>query len=158
MCSLREELPRDGCESVIARICKKNDRWSREFSWVRIASKPLTGAVVRQSSSTRERSMRKSQTGFRPSRGCVARTSCLRQICEHTHLFPKPTVSVFLDLKAALNSVARAILWRCMPVKYVPEKLFVLIQPLYANTRSNVHHGYSKAGPCFGRWTVGWGG
>ncbi|KAH9594680.1 hypothetical protein MS3_00000429 [Schistosoma haematobium] len=45
---------------------------------------------------------------------------------------------VFLDLKAAFDSVDREILWQCLSLKGVPQKYINLVKALYSNTTSGV--------------------
>ena len=45
---------------------------------------------------------------------------------------------VFLDLKAALDSVDREVLWQCLSLKGVPQKYINLVKALYSNTTSRV--------------------
>ncbi|MBM6549358.1 reverse transcriptase family protein, partial [Streptococcus dysgalactiae subsp. equisimilis] len=148
----RSEIPKDWCESVIIPIYKKGDRSScenhRGISLVSIASKLLAGIILRRLSSAREQTTRENQAGFRPGRGCVDHIFTLRQILEHRHTFRRPTISVFLDLKAAFDSVDRTVLWRCLSVKGVPEKFISLIQSLYQNSRSRVR-AYGELSPEF---------
>ncbi|CAH8613849.1 unnamed protein product [Schistosoma guineensis] len=45
---------------------------------------------------------------------------------------------VFLDLKAAFDSVDREVLWQCLSLKGVPKKYINLIKALYSNTTGRV--------------------
>ena len=148
----QEEVPRDWCESVIVPIYKKGDRSScenhRGISLVTIASKLLTGIILRRLSAARERGTRENQAGFRPGRGCIDHIFTLRQILEHRHTSRRPTIFVFLDLKAAFDSVDRLALWRCLSLKGVPEKFINIIRSLYANSRSRVR-AYGNVSPEF---------
>ncbi|VDO95660.1 unnamed protein product [Schistosoma margrebowiei] len=45
---------------------------------------------------------------------------------------------VFLDIKAAFDSVDREVLWQCLSLKGVPKKYINLIQALYSNTTDRV--------------------
>nr|CAH8822477.1 unnamed protein product [Trichobilharzia regenti] len=89
-------------------------------------------------SRTREEQTRENQAGFRPGRGCIDHIFTLRQILEHRHTFRRPTIVIFLDLKAAFDSVDRKVLWQCLTVKGVPRKYIALIKALYSNSRSRV--------------------
>ncbi|KER28519.1 hypothetical protein T265_04657 [Opisthorchis viverrini] len=83
-------------------------------------------------------SIRENQAGFRPARGCIDHIFTLRQILEQRHCFQQPTMVVFLDLKAAFDSVDRQALWQCLWSKGVPHKFLNLIKALYANSRDRV--------------------
>ncbi|THD24217.1 Acyl-CoA:glycerol-3-phosphate acyltransferase [Fasciola hepatica] len=136
----RERIPREWCKSVIVPIHKKGDRSScenhRGISLVSIASKLLTGLILHRLSSAREMRTRENQAGFRSGRGCMDHIFTLRQTLEHRHIFCRPITSVFLDSKAAFDLVYRTVLWRCIPLKGVPEKVIFHFQWLYANSRS----------------------
>ncbi|KER29536.1 hypothetical protein T265_13343, partial [Opisthorchis viverrini] len=60
----------------------------------------------------------------------------------------QPTVVVFLDLKAAFDSVDRQALWQCLWSKGVPHKFLTLIKGLYTNSRNGVKV-YGKLCPEF---------
>nr|CAH8830770.1 unnamed protein product [Trichobilharzia regenti] len=47
-------------------------------------------------------------------------------------------VIIFLDLKAAFDSVDREVLWRCLAVKGIPRKYIELIKALYSYSYSQV--------------------
>lgn len=66
--------------------------------------------------------MRENQAGFHPGQVCINQTFTLRQTLEHKHMFRSPAISVFLDLKVAFESVARATLWHRLLLKSAPEK------------------------------------
>jgi hypothetical protein len=137
-----EQVPHEWCESVIVPIYKKGDRSScenhRGISLVNVASKLLAGIILRRLSDARERYTRENQAGFRPGRGCIDHIFTLRQILEHRHTFNRPTIALFLDLKAAFDSVDRSSLWHCLSLKGVPPNFISIIQSLYSNSRSRV--------------------
>lgn len=55
--------------------------------------------------------------GFLPDRICTDQIFNFQQILEHVHMFCRPTISVFFNLKAAFNSAVRAILWHCLSLR-----------------------------------------
>ena len=77
-----ERVPLEWRESVIIPIYKKGDRSScenhRGISLVNVASKLLTGILLRRLSNARESCTRENQAGFRPGRGCVDHIFTLR--------------------------------------------------------------------------------
>lgn len=137
-----ERVPQDWCKSVVVPIFKKGDRTScenhRGISLVSVASKLLTGLLLRRLTCSREKQIRENQAGFRPGRGCIDQIFTLRQILELRHTYRRPTITVFLDLKAAFDSVDRDVLWRCLSLKGVPQKFITLLQSLYSNSCSRV--------------------
>jgi hypothetical protein len=147
-----EHVPRDWCKSVVIPIFKKGNRTScenhRGISLVSVASKVLTGIVLRRLTLTRECQIRENQAGFRPGRGCIDQIFTLRQILENRHSYRRPTVTVFLDLKAAFDSVDRDVLWRCLSLKGIPKKFTSIFQSLYSHSHSRVR-AYGELSPEF---------
>nr|CAH8822387.1 unnamed protein product [Trichobilharzia regenti] len=137
-----EEVPSGWCKSLIIPIYKKGDKSScdnhRGISLTNIVSKVLGSIIMRRLSGAREAQTRESQAGFRPGRGCIDHIFTLRQILEHRHSYRRPTVIIFLDLKAAFDSVDREVLWRCLAVKGIPRKYIALIKALYSYSYSQV--------------------
>jgi hypothetical protein len=136
------EIPKDWCKSTVVPIFKKGTKSlcdnHRGISLVSIASKVLTGIIRRRLLDAREHQIREEQAGFRPQRGCIDHIFTLRQILEHRHTYRQPTIVVFLDLKAAFDSVFRKGLWNCLQRYGVPPKYIQLLKALYNNSESRV--------------------
>ena len=105
---------------------------------VNVASKLLTGIILRRLTIVREKQIRGNQAGFRPGRGCIDQIFTLRQILEHRHTFTRPTILVFPDLRAAFNSVDRNAFWYCRSQKGVPIKFVNVLKSLYPQSRGCV--------------------
>ncbi|KAH9594332.1 Innexin inx2, variant 4 [Schistosoma haematobium] len=90
--------------------------------------------MLRHLIKAREEQTRENQAGFRPGRGCMDQIFTLRQVLEHRYTFRRPTMVVFLDLKAAFDSVDHEVLWQCLSLKGVPKKYINLVKALYSNT------------------------
>ena len=103
-----------------------------------IVSKILASILLGRLTKAREEQTRENQAGFRPGRGCIDQIFTLRQVLEHRHTFRRPTIVVFLDLKAAFDSVDREVLWQCLSVKGVPKNYINLIKALYSSTTGRV--------------------
>ncbi|CAH8658448.1 unnamed protein product [Schistosoma rodhaini] len=135
-------IPSDWSQSLIVPIYKKGSKSScdnhRGISLTNIASKILASIIIGRLTKTRELQTRENQAGFRPGRGCIDHIFTIRQVLEHRHAYRRPTMIVFLDLKAAFDSVDREILWQCLSLKGVPEKYINLVKALYSNTISRV--------------------
>ena len=89
---------------------------------VNVASKVLSGLILRRLTDHSEGQVRENQGGFRPGRGCIDHIFALRQILELRHSYQQPTLVVCLYLKSAFDSVDRQPLWRCLSIKGVPSK------------------------------------
>ncbi|CAH8560679.1 unnamed protein product [Dicrocoelium dendriticum] len=137
-----EKVPSSWGESVIVPIFKKGARTScanhRGISLISVASKLLASILLRRLSPVRESYYREEQAGFRPGRGCVDQIFTLRQLLEHRHIYHRPTIVAFLDIRAAFDSVDRPALWRCLLKKGVPEKYTAILRALYLHTSGRV--------------------
>ncbi|KAK4468373.1 hypothetical protein MN116_000167 [Schistosoma mekongi] len=135
-------IPSDWSRSLIVPVYKKGQKSScdnhRGISLTNIVSKILATIIIRLLTNTREQQTRENQAGFRPGRGCIDHIFTLRQVLEHRHMYQRPTIVVFLDLKAAFDSVDREVLWQCLSLKGVPQKYINLIKALYSVTTGRV--------------------
>ncbi|CAH8450567.1 unnamed protein product [Schistosoma margrebowiei] len=131
-------IPSDWSQSLIVPVYKKGQKYScddhRGISLTNIVSKMLASIILRRLNEAREEQIRENQAGFRPGRGCIDQIFTLRQVLEHRHRFRRPTMVVFLDLKAAFDSNDRKVVWQCLSLKGVPKKYINPIQTLYSNT------------------------
>jgi hypothetical protein len=129
------KIPTEWSLSTVIPIFKKGARTScenhRGISLVAVASKVLSAIMLRRLLEYRESQIRENQAGFRPGRGCIDHIFTLRQVLEQRHCFQQPTMVVFLDLKAAFDSVDRQVLWQCLSIKGVPSKFLSLLKALY---------------------------
>ncbi|CAH8442066.1 unnamed protein product [Schistosoma haematobium] len=135
-------IPSDWSQSLIVPIYKSGSKSScdnhRGISLTNIISKILASIIIRRLTKTRKLQTRENQAGFRPGRGCIDHIFTIRQVLEHKHTYRRPTMVVFLDLKAAFDSVDRKILCQCLSLKGVPQKYINLVKALYSNTTSRV--------------------
>ncbi|CAH8503536.1 unnamed protein product [Schistosoma rodhaini] len=67
---------------------------------------------------------------------------------EHRHTYRRPTIVVFLDIRAAFDSLDRTVLWDCLLKKGVPEKFINILKALYTNTSGRVR-AYNHISPLF---------
>ncbi|KAH9582360.1 hypothetical protein MS3_00000357 [Schistosoma haematobium] len=147
-----ESVPTSWNESIVVPIFKKGSRRScnnyRGIRLLPIASKLLASVILRRLFKTRERLTREEQAGFRSGRGCIDHIFTLRQMLEHRHTFQRPTIVVFLDIRAAFDSLDRTVLWYCLLKKGVLEKLINILKTLYTNTSGRVR-AYNHLSPLF---------
>ncbi|CAH8499031.1 unnamed protein product [Schistosoma haematobium] len=66
----------------------------------------------------------------------------------HRHTYHRPTIVVFLDIRAAFDSLDRTVLWDCLLKKSVPEKFINILKALYTNT-SGRERAYNHLSPLF---------
>ena len=86
-----------------------------------VITKLLASIILHRLTPARENYIREQQAGFRPGRGCIDHIFTLRQHLEHRNTFHRPTIVMFLDLKAAFDSVDREALFHCMLTQGVPQ-------------------------------------
>lgn len=97
-----------------AQTYERGDRSCENYRRIRllvIASKLKVGIIIGTLSwlsSTHEEHVHKSQTGFRSGRGYIDHIFFIKQMLESGHNLRRTTISVFLDLKAASDSVDHA--------------------------------------------------
>ena len=136
------KVPPDWGESVIVPIFKKGPRNDcanhRGISLISVIARLLVSILLRRLSPFREAQISEFQAGFRPGRGCIDQIFALRQLLEHRHTYRRPTIVVFLDIRAAFDSVCRTMLWSCLIKKGVPPKYVSLLQELYRHTTGRV--------------------
>ena len=147
-----EVIPNDWSASTVVPIFKKGARTQcenhRGISLISVASKVLASIILRRLLAHREKQTRENQCGFRPGRGCIDHIFTLRQLLESRHSFGQPTIIVFLDLKAAFDSVDRQALWQCLLTKGIPSKYLNILKALYHDSRGRVKV-YGKLSPEF---------
>ena len=72
----------------------------------------------------------------------------LRQYLEHRNIFCHPTIAVFLDLKAAFDSVNRKTLFDLTLRQGVPPKYISIMKALYSHITGRVR-AYGQLSECF---------
>ncbi|CAH8829913.1 unnamed protein product [Trichobilharzia szidati] len=127
------------CKSSVIPTYKKGDKSScdddhRGISLTNMISKVLGSIIMRRLSGVREEQTREKQAGFRPGRGCTDHIFTRRQILRHRNTYWRPTIVIFLDLKAVLDSLSQEVLWRCLAVKGMLRKYIALIKALCWNS------------------------
>lgn len=101
--------------------------WKTGIGWVCPSSRLLGSAILHRLSSTHYRCVRESQDSFCNGWSCIDKIFTSRQILKDSHVFRRPQISIFLNLKATLDSVDSAVLWCCHSLSGVPEEFISLI-------------------------------
>ena len=73
-----------------------------------------------------------------PGRSTIDRTLTLTSLCKTRRESHKPLFAVYVDLKAAFDSVDRQVLWQLLLALGLPRKVGRMIEVLYTNTESCV--------------------
>ena len=137
-----EKIPDDWKTAVIVPIHKKGDKANcanyRGISLLNIAFKILEAILKNRIEPAYESVARKNQAGFKAKRGCRDQIFAIRQIVEQRYEFDRQTVLVFIDFKAAFDSVNRETIWRILESHGLPPKLIQVLRAMYTETFSTV--------------------
>ena len=124
---LDETLPIDWNKGIICPIHKKGDQLEcsnyRGITLLNIAYKVFSNILFERISQYTEKIVGQYQSGFRPGRSCTDQIFTVRQILEKTREYNIKTHHLFIDFRAAYDSVNRARLYAAMRYFGVPEKL-----------------------------------
>ena len=122
-------------EAHIVPLFKKGDKAVtsnyRGISLLSIAGKVYTAILHSRVVSLYEQCCRENQAGFRRGRGCSDQIFTTRQVIERRHAYNQSTAMVFVDFKAAFDSVHRESLWKILLATGFPAKIVDLIKDLY---------------------------
>ena len=147
-----ESAPLNWGESTVIPFFKKGKKTfcdnHRGISLTSVITKLLALIILHRHTPARENYIREQQAGFRPGRGCIDHIFTLRQHLEHRNTFHRPTIVMFLDLKAAFDSVDREALFHCMLTQGGPPKYVNIPKALYSHTTGSVRV-YGQLSRCF---------
>ena len=135
----KESIPPGWKTAVVIPLFKKGDKAScsnyRGISLLDIALKILEAVIMNRIRPEHELIARENQAGFRPGRGCRDQIFTVRQLLETRYEFRRPTILVFIDFKAAFDSVDRESLWLVGDAFGLPPKILSMLKVLYNETR-----------------------
>ena len=133
-------MPMDWKTAVIVPLFKKGDKTNcanyRGISLLSIAFKILEAVIKNRLEPAYIG--RANQAGFKKNKGCRDQIFALRQILEQREEFKRLTNLVFIDFKAAFDSVDRMCIWRICENLGLPDTLLNVLRMLYAETYSQV--------------------
>jgi len=89
---------------------------------------------------------RPEQSGFVAGRSTIDAILALRLLSELHREFDRPLNVVYLDIKAAFDSVDRRALWKALRSRGVPAILLDLISALHGGTAARVRVGQELSG------------
>uniref|UniRef100_A0A914X1W4 Reverse transcriptase domain-containing protein n=1 Tax=Plectus sambesii TaxID=2011161 RepID=A0A914X1W4_9BILA len=135
-------IPSAWKKAVIIPIHKKGDKQDcsnyRGISLLSITGKVFMRILQNRLQEHHEQLAREEQAGFRPTRGCCDQIFTLRQLMEERSRCGLRTVIVFVDFRAAFDSVHWPALWSALEAEHFPERLVHLIRNTYAHGSSCV--------------------
>ena len=133
-------MPSEWKTAVIVPLFKKGDKTNcanyRCISLLNFACKILQ-AVLKNRLEPAYKG-RPNQAGFKKNKGCRDQIFAIRQILEQREEFKRLTNLIFIDFKAAFDSVDRNCIWRICKDLGLPDKLLDVLQMLYSETYSRV--------------------
>jgi len=137
-----EQLPEEWKDGVICPIYKKGDKLDcenyRAITITNAAYKILSQLLFRRLSPLANRFVGSYQAGFTDGRSTTDQIFTLRQILQKCREYQIPTHHLFIDFKAAYDSIDRAQLWQIMHENGFPEKLIRLIQATMDGVKCSV--------------------
>ena len=127
-----EVVPEDWCKGLICNIFKKGDRSICSnycgVSLLSVRGKIFGHIILDRMREGVEKKLRENQGGFRSGRGCADKIFCLRMMIEKCVEFQLSALAIFVDFKAAFDSIHRPSM-RHIPSDYgIPDKYIRLIR------------------------------
>ncbi|KRF97428.1 uncharacterized protein Dwil_GK26988, partial [Drosophila willistoni] len=127
-----EQLPEEWKEGVICPIYKKGDKLDcenfRAITILNAAYKVLSQIIFRRLSPVVNEFVGSYQAGFVDGRSTTDQIFTVRQILQKCREYQVPTHHLFIDFKAAYDSIDRVELWKIMDENSFPGKLTRLIR------------------------------
>jgi len=127
-----EELPQEWKVGIICPLYKKGDKLDctnyRGITLLNVAYKILANVLYNRLLPYAEAAIGEYQCGFRKDRSTSDQMFSIRQILEKYREFQKDTHHLFVDFKAAYDSVLRDKLWHVMGEFSFPNKLIRMTQ------------------------------
>ena len=127
-----EQLPEEWKEGVISPIYKKGDKLDcdnyRAITILNAAYKVFSQILFSRLSPITEEFVGSYQAGFMMGRSTTDQIFTVRQILQKCREYQIPTHHLFIDFKAAYDSVDREELWKIMDENGFPGKLIRLIK------------------------------
>jgi hypothetical protein len=146
-----EELPEEWRTSIMCPLYKKGDKLEcgnyRGIALLNTAYKIFANILYKRFLPYSESNVGEYQGGFRVGRSTTDQLFSIRQILEKCKEYNVETHHLFVDFKAAYDSVNRRKLWRVMEEFGIPNKLISLAKlTLYgANSRVRIRNKLSDA-------------
>lgn len=137
-----EELPEEWKTSIICPIHKKGDKLEccnfRGIALLNIAYKIFANILYKRFLPYSESTVGEYQGGFRVGRSTTDQLFNIRQILEKCKEYNIEIHQLFVDFKAAYDSVKRRKLWRVMEEFGIPRKLISLAELTLSGANSRV--------------------
>ncbi|MXP61705.1 hypothetical protein FD744_25325 [Pantoea sp. Taur] len=140
-----EALPEDWKKAVICPVFKKGDKLQcqnyRGISLLSCGYKILSNILFQRLLPYAERELGPYQSGFRRGRSTTDQIFSLRTILERGNEHQIKTHHLFVDFKAAYDSINREELYKALEEFNIPEKLIRLVKLTMRNVKCTVQVG-----------------
>ena len=137
-----EVIPEDWNWSIICPIHKKGDVTAcsnyRGISLLCVAYKIFSNILFNRLMPYVEAAIGDYQCGYRQERSTTDQNSAVRQILEKCSEYTKDTHHLFIDFKAAYDSIDRSRLYAAVEELNIPQKLIALVKATMNNTQCRV--------------------
>ena len=94
--------------------------------------------LLRRFQTLTDKLLRDNQAGFCRGKCCCDKSFSLRMLLSKRLEFRQPMCIVFIDFKAAFDSVSQVSLWKILEVYGMPRKLIAIFRALYTSTKCAV--------------------
>lgn len=138
----KEQLPSEWKIGIICPLYKKGDKLEcanyRGITLLNTAYKVFANILHQRLQTYAEEIIGEYQAGFRGDRATTDQIFAIRQILEKCREFNITTHHLFVDFKAAYDSITRSALWRVMEQFGIPRKLIDLAKMTMSSISSRV--------------------
>lgn len=144
------KVPADWRDGMIISLYKgkgsKSDCSSyRPITLLSVPGKVFAHVILARIKPLLYRNRRPQQSGFTASRGTADAVLALRLLAEIHREFARPLDVVYVDLKAAFDSVDRSALWKSLQGIGLPSFILDLIRDLHTDTTARVRTGIEQS-------------
>jgi len=132
-------MPTDWKDGIIVTLYKgKGPKFEcpnyRPITLLSVPGKVFAHVIMARIQPLLDRTRRPQQSGFTRGRSTIDAILALRLLSEIHREFNRPLNVVYLDIKAAFDSVDRRALWKALRSRDIPDVLTDLIAALHENT------------------------
>lgn len=141
---LEEKLPDEWLQGILIKVPKKGDlSLCKNYRGIMLLSAPskiLSKVLLNRIRARIERTLRRTQAGFRPSRSCTDHIVTLRIILEQINEWQSNLHACFVDFTTAFDSICRDNIWSSLRSRHIPSKLINIIKSHYDGFTCKVLH------------------
>ena len=127
---------------MICTIFKKGDQSicsnCRGVSLLSVPGKIFGHIILERMREGVEKKLCENQGGFRSGCGCADKIFCLRMLIEKHDEFQLPALAIFVDFKAAFDSIHHPFMWHTLSDNGIPDKYIRLIRCVYDNCEAAI--------------------